>query len=254
MDEVRLYNRALTSAEVSALYNYTGGPDTTPPSTPANVSAIAVSGSQINVSWAASTDNVGVAGYQVFRNSVLIKTTTALSYNDTGLAASSTYSYTVAAFDAAGNYSPQSAPVSATTLTPDTTPPSTPASVSAIAVSSSQINVSWAASTDNVGVAGYQVFRNSVLIKTTTALSYNDTGLAASSTYSYTVAAFDAAGNYSPQSAPVSATTLTPDTTPPTVSITTPVGGSTVSSTVTASASASRQCSSRRCPVSVWTE
>ena len=157
MDEVRLYNRALTSAEVSAIYSYTGGPpDTTPPSTPANVSAIAVSSSQINVSWAASTDNVGVAGYQVFRNSVLIKTTTALSYNDTGLAASSTYSYTVAAFDAAGNYSPQSAPVSATTLTPDTTPPTvsitTPVGGSTV---SSTVTASASAS-DNVAVADVQ--------------------------------------------------------------------------------------------------
>src|SRR4029077_19059007 len=94
VDEVRLYSRALTSVEVSAIYNFTGGPpDTTPPSTPTDVSATAVSGSQINVSWTARTDNVGVTGYQVFRNGALIKTTTLLSYSDTGLAASSAYSY-----------------------------------------------------------------------------------------------------------------------------------------------------------------
>ncbi len=157
LDEIRLYNRALTSAEVSAIYSYTGSPpDTTPPSTPANVSALAVSSSQINVSWAASTDNVGVAGYQVFRNSALIKTTTALSYSDTGLAASTTYSYTVAAFDAAGNTSPQSAPVSATTLTPDTTPPtvSITAPVGGSTVSNT-VTVSASAS-DNVAVADVQ--------------------------------------------------------------------------------------------------
>ena len=87
----------------------------TPPSTPSGLSATPVSSSQINLSWNASIDNLGVSGYQVFRNGTQIGTTAALSLSDTGLAASTTYTYIVAAFDAAGNVSAPSAPVSATT-------------------------------------------------------------------------------------------------------------------------------------------
>ena len=109
----------------------------------------------------------------------------------------------------------------------------------ATAVSSTQINVTWSASTDNVGVAGYRVFRNGTQVgATTTALSYSDTGLTPSTQYTYTVVAFDAAGNASAPSTGSTATTLTPDTTPPNVSITAPAQNATVSNTVTVSATA----------------
>src|SRR6266540_2144213 len=136
-----------------------------------------------------------------------------------------------------------SAPVTVTVSNgppPDTTPPSVPTGLTASAVSSSQINLSWAASSDNVGVSGYRVFRNGVQIATTSATSFTNTGLSPSTTYTYAVAAFDAAGNLSAQSSPASATTpAAPDTTPPTVSITAPANGAPVSATVTVSASAS---------------
>src|SRR5437016_3814208 len=103
---------------------------------------------------------------------------------------------------------------------PDTTPPSVPTGLTASAVSSSQINLSWAASSDNVGVSGYRVYRGGTQIATTSATSFTNTGLAPSTTYSYTVAAYDAAGNVSAQSSPASATTpAPPDTTPPSVTI-----------------------------------
>jgi chitodextrinase len=97
-------------------YQPTSSTDTTPPSVPTNLTANAVSSSQINLSWSASTDNVGVAGYDIYRDGSLVKQTTTTSYSDTGLALSTTYTYTVAAYDAAGNVSGQSAPASATTL------------------------------------------------------------------------------------------------------------------------------------------
>ncbi len=92
-----------------------GGGDTTPPSTPTNLAATAVSSSQINLSWTASTDNVGVTGYKIFRGGVQVGTATTNSYSDTGLSPSTSYSYTVSAFDAAGNNSGNSNTASATT-------------------------------------------------------------------------------------------------------------------------------------------
>jgi fibronectin type 3 domain-containing protein len=91
-----------------------GTPDTTAASVPTGLTATAVSGSQINLSWNASTDNVGVSGYRIHRNGVQIATSDATTYSDTGLAANTRYNYTVSAYDAAGNDSAQSNSVSAT--------------------------------------------------------------------------------------------------------------------------------------------
>jgi chitodextrinase/lysophospholipase L1-like esterase len=90
-------------------------PDTTAPSIPANLATNAVSTSQINLTWSASTDNVAVTGYRIFRNGSQINTSTGNSYSDTGLAASTTYNYSVSAYDAANNVSSQSTQVSGTT-------------------------------------------------------------------------------------------------------------------------------------------
>ncbi|MEK7383633.1 MAG: hypothetical protein AAB262_10170, partial [Elusimicrobiota bacterium] len=94
--------------------------DTSAPSVPSGLSASAVSSSQINLSWNASTDNVLVTGYRIFRGGSQIATTASTSYSNSGLAALTAYSYTVAAYDAAGNVSAQSAAASAST--PATTP------------------------------------------------------------------------------------------------------------------------------------
>jgi chitodextrinase len=182
-------------------------PDSTPPTAPTNLSATAVTAAEIDLSWTASTDNVAVAGYKVFRNGTQIATTGGTTYADKGLAASTTFSYTVYAYDAAGNVSPASNTASATTLA-DTTPPTAPTNLTATAVSTSQVNLSWTASTDNVGVAGYTVYRNGVSVATVATTAYSDTGLQASTGYAYTVAAFDSAGNVSPLSNQASATTL----------------------------------------------
>jgi glucuronoarabinoxylan endo-1,4-beta-xylanase len=104
--------------------------DTTPPSVPSGLGATAVSSSQINLTWTASTDNVGVSGYRVYRGGALIGTTSGVTYGDTGLQPSSTYSYAVAAFDAAGNVSAQSGTASATTQAGTSTqPPGTPSAL-----------------------------------------------------------------------------------------------------------------------------
>ena len=196
-------------------------PDTQPPTAPAALAATAVSESQINLSWSASTDNVGVTGYLVEREDpgstsfAQVGTATSTNYNDTGLAAETNYSYRVRATDAAGNLSGYSPVASATTLAPDTQPPSAPGNLTAIAVSASQINVGWIAATDNVGVTEYRLERcqgpgctNFVKLAYPTNTMYNDTGLAPNTSYSYIVRASDAAGNLGPYSDVASATTL----------------------------------------------
>ena len=184
--------------------------DTTAPSTPTNLSASAVSSSQVNLSWSASTDNVGVTGYQVLRNGVQIATLSNTTYTDIGLSPSTAYSYTVRARDAAGNTSGNSNTASITTQTlivPDSQAPTAPTNLSASSAGTSQINVSWSASSDNVGVTGYQVFRNGTQVGTQSDTSFTDIGLAASTAYSYYVRAVDAAGNFSANSNTASATT-----------------------------------------------
>jgi len=89
--------------------------DSAAPSVPTNLSASAISTSQIDLTWTPSTDNVGVAGYRIYRDGTQVATSTAASFSDTGLSASTTYAYTVAATDAAGNVSGPSASASATT-------------------------------------------------------------------------------------------------------------------------------------------
>jgi hypothetical protein len=100
--------------------------DTTLPSVPVGLTAQTISTSQINLSWTASTDNVGVAGYKVYRNAAQVATVAATSYQNTGLLPSTTYGFTVAAFDAAGNQTAQSTRVSATTQSGTAAPPPSP--------------------------------------------------------------------------------------------------------------------------------
>jgi chitodextrinase len=129
-------------------YEFVSGPsDTTPPSVPTGLSATAISSSQINLSWTASTDNVGVTGYRIYRcqgtsctPSVQVATSATNSYSDTALSASTAYVYAVAAYDAAGNVSAQSTSASATTTSP------TPPVISAVAASSITSNgatITW---------------------------------------------------------------------------------------------------------------
>jgi chitodextrinase len=187
------------------------------PTVPAGLTATATSATEVDLAWHASTDDVGVTGYTVYRNgvSLAIVSGSTLTYADKSVAEATTYSYTVDAFNAGGNHSAQSSPASATT--PDITPPSVPTGLSATATSTPQVNLSWSASTDNVGVTGYTIYRNGSMITTVpgSTVTYTDTNVVQAGSYSYTVDAFDAAGNHSAQSAP--ATVNTPDSTPPSV-------------------------------------
>lgn len=305
--------------------------DTNPPSTPSNLTAIANSSSTISLSWAASTDNVGVTGYRIYRNSSLIATTTSTSYTDSNLSPSTSYTYAVSAYDAAGNESAKSNSVTVTThanssinnivvrakgsyagnawpimeiwvnnvkinsttvnssiysdylfsfnnsegiskvdvvfindyydpstgqdrnlwvdyiiinnqryeaespLTTydkgygsagfdglnvipgqesmlwngalrfnlnniqslDAIGPSAPSNLKVGAITSTAIVISWSPSTDNNAVAGYKIFRDGSQIVTTSSTSFKDRSLSPSTTYTYTVIAYDTNGNKS---------------------------------------------------------
>jgi chitodextrinase len=201
--------------------------DTAAPSVPTAITSSTQTATSINLSWTASTDNVGVTGYKIFRGGTQVGTSTTTSYNDSGLAPSNSYAYTVLAYDAANNPSAQSAVKSVSTL-PDTTAPSVPTALTMSSHTLTSITLSWTASTDNVGVTGYKIFRGGTQIGTSTTTSYVSNGLAAGTSYGYTVAANDAAGNTSAQTASSAFSTLA-DTTAPSVptGLTSPTQGTT---------------------------
>jgi fibronectin type 3 domain-containing protein len=213
------YDELIVSTQPIAAPNAT--PDTDPPTSPATLAATSPSQSSISVSWAASTDNVGVTGYIVERcqgtgcsNFAQVGTLTASPFIDTGLTANTFYNYHVRATDAASNLSGWSNVVGATTQAPDTQAPTTPSNLQASVASSSSINLTWTASTDNVGVTGYKVERCSgasctsfTQIGTPSTNAYSDTGLSASTLYRYRVMANDAAGNNSDSSGIAQAST-----------------------------------------------
>ncbi len=182
--------------------------DTTAPTVPGTPAASVTTDRSVTLSWAAATDNIGVTGYQVFRNGTLVGTSATNSYTDSGLTASTAYTYQVLAVDAAGNQSAKSGTLSVTTQAPDTVAPGVPGTPVQSAVTSSSATLTWTAATDNYGVASYLVFRNGVQVGTTTGLSYSDNALSPSTTYSYTIKAQDAAGNTGAASAAASVTTL----------------------------------------------
>lgn len=178
-------------------------PDGQAPTTPGSLTATPTSASSIALAWSASTDNVGVTGYRIVRNGTTLTTTTGTSFTDTGLQAATLYSYQVIARDAAGNES-SPASASATTSTADTTPPSAPSNLKAT-VAKSGVTFTWTGSTDNTGVAGYRLRRNGVVVKTVTGTSTTDKPRG-KGTYTYTVVAYDAAGNTSAASNSVNVT------------------------------------------------
>ena len=175
----------------------TGGTsDTTPPTAPTNLKATGTGYTSVSLSWGASTDNVGVTGYTVLRNGKAIATLsgTTTSYTDTGLTPGTAYTYQVTASDAAANASQPSNTLPASTQA-DTAPPTPPGTPTATSVTASQLGLSWAPSTDNVGVVGYQVLRGGSVIASVSGTSYTDTTVAPGTSYTYQIVSYDAAGN-----------------------------------------------------------
>ncbi len=207
---------ALTTAVAAAA----PAADTSPPSQPGAISVSGLSSSSAVLKWGPSVDDVGIEGYRVYRGAsvaslALIATTDGVaSYSATDLRSASGYAFGVVAIDAAGNQSPMQTVELSTAASSDVTAPAAPSS-SSVALrpfSSTRIDVVWAASS-SPDVAAYSVFRGGVLVGTVEQPSsprFSDNGLAASTSYSYTVQAIDSAGNRSALTTAKTARTMAP--------------------------------------------
>jgi len=175
--------------------------DTTPPSVPTGLKTTSVSGTEIALAWNASTDASSPITYDVYRDGTYLNFSTATSYKDSTVTAGKDYKYQVLAYDPARNLSALSTAITVTagtgTVPPtsDTTAPSVPTNLAATLVAPVQVDLLWTASTDNIAVTGYNIFRTGIKIGTTDKTAYVDATVVGSSNYSYVVQAFDAAGN-----------------------------------------------------------
>ncbi len=211
----RAYDLAIAAGPV------TPPTDTQPPSVP-GAPSVTVTASSVTLSWAASTDNVGVSGYDIFRapgssggTFTSIGTASGTTFTNSGLPSNTTFRYQVRARDVASNTSGFTSPVVATTSgnTGDTQSPTVPGTPIASGITASSVNLSWSPSSDNVAVTGYDIFRATgasgtfASVGTSPTASFANTGLTANTIYRYQVRARDAAGNASGFSAAVTVTT-----------------------------------------------
>ncbi|MEA2002999.1 MAG: PQQ-dependent sugar dehydrogenase [Actinomycetota bacterium] len=191
------------------------GPDETPPTAPGSLFAVADTPTEVELSWSAAVDNVGVVGYDVYRDGgFLVGLGAVTNYEDFSVLPDTTYVYFVVARDAAGNTSPPSNTFTVTMPAPDVTPPSMPGALQALVVGPSQVDLSWTASTDDHEVFAYDVYRDGGLLDSTSGLAYQDLTVLPDTTYDYFVVARDAAGN---ESDPSSTETVTTPSLPSTI-------------------------------------
>ena len=178
----------------------------TPPTLPAapTLNAPTAGNGLVTLSWSApGNGGSAITGYKLYRgtssgNRTLLTTLgTGTSYIDTAVGNGTTYYYAVSATNAVGD-GPQSNERSAIPVVPpDATAPSKPSGINLLVAGTNQLAIDWSASTDNVGVKGYEVYRNGVLVDTVTTTYFLDSGLAANTVYNFQVRAIDAAGNRS---------------------------------------------------------
>jgi len=172
--------------------------DKIPSSVPTGLAASVISADRINLSWKASSDNVGVAGYKIFRNGLYLKSVTSYSASDTDLKPNTQYCYAVSSYDTSDNESALSQEKCVKTLPPpDTKPPISPVGLNSEAISSSIIALSWNETTDDFQVKGYNIYRDGQYIDNTINTSFNDENLNPGTEYCYSVSSYDTSGNES---------------------------------------------------------
>jgi chitinase len=163
---------------VSLLYAVWAAPTFAAPSVPTALASTNLKATSFTLKWAASTG--GVVGYDIYQNGMLIgSTSTARTFAVLGLSPATTYAMTVTARDTPNHVSAPSAPLSVVTPA-DTTNPSKPANLAASNITTTSCTLGWTASTDDVGVTGYNIYRSGVLIGSTPLTAYDLTSLGAS--------------------------------------------------------------------------
>ena len=251
-----LYSDVLT-AVTNGSYTVSAGSDATAPSTPTSLSASSTSSSNVNLSWAASTDPTvanqttsGVAGYQIFRcqgssctATVQVATSTVTSFSNPGLSANTVYGYRIKAYDNAGNIG------SFSTAAYATTQPGAPV-ISNIVVSGlgqSSATVTWTTDTNSDSQVDYGLtssYGSSSALNSSLVTSHSIplSSLSAGTLYHYRVKSRDSFGNLTSSIDNTFTTQSAPDTTGPTVNVTSPSSsGQNVSATISVSATASDQ-------------
>ncbi|UKS28575.1 fibronectin type III domain-containing protein [Paenibacillus sp. HWE-109] len=184
------------------------GTDTEPPTAPTNLTVPSKTSTTVNLSWTVSTDNTGVAGYNIYSGGVYIGATTTLSsttYTVGGLTPSTAYSFTVKAKDGAGNLSASSNVLSVTTAPP----PATPTNLTMTSATLTSLSLSWNPPSNLAGVVAYNIYVGSKQVAATSGTTYTLTGLLPNQTYSVTVRSADGAGSTSTASNLLAATTAT---------------------------------------------
>lgn len=168
--------------------------DTTAPSVPSNLLAKEAVPSGVDLTWNQASDSEsGVAYYSVYRNGLKIAQTINNVYLDLYVKIGITYNYEISATNNAGLESGKSS--LGTIVLRDTVAPTIPLNFVATKIGSTEIDLSWTSSTDNVGVIRYKILRNGVLIGTTYSTTYQDRGLTPLTSYKYTLISYDTAGN-----------------------------------------------------------
>jgi len=200
----RLFLEKGTYKIVAEYYEHGGGATaqlnwTVAPSRPTNLAVISATPNSIILGWDASKGNA--AKYEVWRDQNKVADVTETSYADTQLTSFQQYAYQIVAVDAAGNRSLLSD--SLTTFTQDGTAPSAPIGLAAKSLSSGGVELTWQASSDNIGVTVYQVLRDQKIIGTANNTRYIDATANENTSYEYQVIALDNANNASAPSATI---------------------------------------------------
>lgn len=195
----KLINKFGSSKSDAVTINVTkgGAGDVIPPTAPQSLVLSGKTSTSVSLSWTAATDNVAVTGYVIDGGASQV-TVTGTSATVNGLSASTNYTFSVRAKDAAGNLSTASNSLMVTTSpnVVDTTPPTAPLNLVSTQITSSTIDLSWNSSTDNIGVTGYIVYYGATSVSVTTT-SASIVNLASNTNYTFTVKAVDGSGNLS---------------------------------------------------------
>jgi hypothetical protein len=180
---------AFTTTGMSYYYSLVSPPDTIPPSMPANLTGVSGSPTGAYISWSPSSDNVGVAGYHIWRNGVQLPNTAYNYVLDSGLTQNTRYTYVVAAFDLGGNMSTTAA---VTVTTQNGTAPNPPTNVAGVSESGQEITLTWTPPTGTAPLTSYLLFRGTSPANlaryqqlAATATSFKNYHLAPSTTYCY---------------------------------------------------------------------